>query len=233
MNEIINKLQNKVIVSVQAQDNEPLNRPEHLLAISQSVINGGAGGLRLCGIENIKHIMKHVDVPIIGLTKLSPTPINWLEKVYISAAQKDLKDLIKTGIDFIAIDGTDRQRADESTLKDQIKLIKESGKIAVCDIATLEDGLNIKVLGGDIISTTLSGYTKETRYKLNEGPDFNLLAELIEEIDIPVIMEGRIWDPIDVKKAFEIGAYAVVIGTAITRPHMITKRFVSAIPASR
>ena len=230
MKEIINKLENKVIVSVQAQDNEPLNKPEHLLAISQSVVAGGAGGLRLCGIQNIRHIMKNVSHPIIGLTKLEPTPINWLDKVYISATIKDVKELLKTNIDFIAIDGTQRSRADDSTLKDQIDLIKNEGKVVIADISTFEEGIEAAKAGADIISTTLSGYTKETRYKINEGPDFELLAELIQESQAPVILEGRIWDPTDVKKAFEIGAFTVVIGTAITRPHLITKRFVSAVP---
>ena len=223
------KLKNKLIVSVQAQGNEPLNKPEHLLAMSQSVINGGAGALRLCGIENIKYIKKSVSVPIIGLTKLEPTPINWLDKVYITATLKDLKELLKTGVEFIAIDGTERPRDDNSTLKEQIDLIKEQGKIVVADISTFQEGENANKLGADIISTTLSGYTKETRYKVNNGPDFELLAELTEELSIPVILEGRIWEPEDVKKAFQIGAHSVVIGTAITRPHLITKRFVGVI----
>ena len=230
MNELIENLRNKIIVSVQAQDNEPLNKPEHLLAVSQSVINGGACGLRLCGIKNINHIKKNISVPIIGLTKLEPTPINWLEKVYITATLNDIKELLSTNIDFIAIDGTKRPRADNSTLKDQINLIKKEGKIVVCDIATVEEGINCFELGADLISTTLSGYTKETRYKVNEGPDFELLSELLGESPVPVIMEGRIWDPEEVKEAFDIGAHAVVIGTAITRPHLITKRFISAVP---
>ena len=224
------RLKNKLIVSVQAEGNEPLNKSEHLLAMSQSVINGGAGALRLCGIDNIKYIKKNVSVPIIGLTKLEPTPINWLDKVYITASLKDLKELLKTGVEFIAIDGTNRPREDSSTLKDQIELIKEHGKIAVADVSTFEEGANASELGAGIISTTLSGYTKETRYKANNGPDFDLLAELTEELSTPVIMEGRIWEPNDVKEAFKIGAHAVVIGTAITRPHLITKRFLSAVP---
>ena len=187
------RLKNKLIVSVQAQGNEPLNTPEHLFAMSQSVINGGAGGLRLCGINNIKHIKKNTSVPIIGLTKLEPTPINWLDKVYITATMKDLKELLKTGIEFIAIDGTERPRDDNSTLKEQIDLIKESGKIIVADVSTFNEGANASELGADIISTTLSGYTKDTRYKANTGPDFNLLAELTEELSTPVIMEGRVW----------------------------------------
>ena len=227
---MLDKLKNKLIVSVQAQGNEPLNKPEYLLAMSQSVINGGAGALRLCGVDNIKHIKKNVSIPIIGLTKLEPTPINWLDKVYITATLKDLKDLLKTDIEFIAIDGTNRPRDDNSTLKDQIELVKEHGKIVIADVSNFEEGINASELGVDIISTTLSGYTKETRYKVNNGADFELLAELTEEISTPVILEGRIWEPEDVKKAFQIGAHAVVIGSAITRPHLITKRFVGAIP---
>ena len=223
------KLKNKLIVSVQAQGNEPLNKPEHLLAMSQSVINGGAGALRLCGIDNIKHIKKSVSVPIIGLTKLEPTPINWLDKVYITATLKDLKDLLKTGVEFIAIDGTARKREDNSSLQEQIDLIKKEGKSVIADVSTFEEAIGASELGADIISTTLSGYTKETRYKANIGPDFDLLAELTEELSTPIIMEGRIWEPEDVRKSFEIGAYAVVIGSAITRPNLITKRFVGAI----
>lgn len=230
MMEIINKLKNKVIVSVQAQDNEPLNKPEHLLAISQSVINGGAGGLRLCGIENIKVVSRHVNVPVIGLTKLEPTPINWLEKVYITATMKDLKELVRANIEFVAIDGTNRPRADGSTLKEQILPLQKEGKIVIADVSTFEEGKNAAELGAHMISTTLSGYTKETRYRINEGPDFDLLSELVNSMPIPIILEGRIWEPMDVKQAFEIGAFAVVIGTAITRPHMITKRFVSVTP---
>ncbi|OGI20446.1 MAG: hypothetical protein A3B68_02885 [Candidatus Melainabacteria bacterium RIFCSPHIGHO2_02_FULL_34_12] len=230
MSDEINKLRNKVIVSVQAEGSEPLNSPENLLALSQSVINGGAGGLRLCGIKNIKHIKKKVLVPIIGLTKLEPTPFNWLDTVYISAKISDIKELITCGVEFIAVDGTKRPRADGSTLEDQIILIKENNKIAIADISTFDEAMGAAELGADIVSTTLSGYTKETRFKVNEGPDFELLAELTQESPAPVIMEGRIWYPQEVKKAFEMGAFAVVIGTAITRPHMITKRFVSVAP---
>lgn len=230
MKDIIDELENKIIVSVQAEGNEPLNSPEHLLALSQAVIAGGASCIRLCGIKNINYIKKRVPVPVIGLTKLEPTPINWLDSVYITASLKDLNDLLKTEIEIVAIDGTNRLRSDNSTLKDQIGLIKEASKIVMCDIATFEDAMYSIDLGADLISTTLSGYTKDTRYKANEGPDFDLLSELIQESEVPIIMEGRIWDPQDVKKAFEIGAHAVVIGSAITKPHMITKRFVSAIP---
>lgn len=228
--DILSILESTVIVSVQAQDNEPLNKPEHLLALCQSVISGGASALRLCGVENINYISKKVSAPIIGLTKVEPTPINFLDTVYISASMQDVESLINTSADIIALDGTPRKRIDGSSLKEQIDLVKKSGKIVLCDISTYDEGLVAIDLGADMLSTTLSGYTRQTRKLVNEGPDLDLLADLCEECDIPVIMEGRIWEPEEVKEAFELGAFAVVIGTAITRPQKITKRFISAIP---
>lgn len=230
MNEIIDKLRNKIIVSVQAQDNEPLNKPEHLLAVSLSAISGGAAGLRLCGIRNINHIKKHVSVPVIGLTKTEPTPINYLDTVYITPSMQALKELIKTEADCIAIDGTSRVRADKSTLKDQIDFLKSNRKKVLADVATFEEGMKAAEVGADLVSTTLSGYTRETRHKINEGPDFKMLRGLCVESPVPVILEGRVWNPEEVKTAFEAGAFAVIIGTAITRPQMITRRFVSMSP---
>lgn len=229
---IIDSFKNGLIVSVQAQDNEPLNKPEHLLALSESALEGGACALRLCGIENINYVKKEVgdEVPIIGLTKLEPTPFNFLDVVYITATMKDVENLLVTGIDCIALDGTSRERQDKSTLKQQIDLIKKSKKIVVADVSTFEEGVAAADLGADIISTTLSGYTKYTRQAVNEGPDLDLLADLTEDVEIPVFMEGRVWEMEDVREAFELGAFSVVIGSAITRPQKITKRFLSAVP---
>ena len=94
----------------------------------------------------------------------------------------------------------------------------------MADISTLEEGINCAQLGADIISTTLAGYTLESG-EPTEGPDYGLLSELVKTVNKPVILEGRIWEPDDVKKAFELGAHCVVIGSAITRPQLITKRF--------
>ena len=227
---LIADLKGSVIVSVQAQDSEPLNRPDHLLALSKSALNGGAKGVRLCGAENINHIKKEIDSPIIGLTKVEPTPINWLDTVYITATMKDLQELLDTGVDIISLDGTPRERLDGSSFREQIEAVKKAGRIVLADISTLEEALVAQDLGVDIVSTTLSGYTRQTRKKVNEGPDLDLLADLTDELEIPAILEGRVWETEDVTEAFEYGAHSVVIGTAITRPHMITKRFVTAIP---
>ena len=121
-----------------------------------------------------------------------------------------------------------RQRPDGSQLEQLIELTHFAGRLAMADISTLEEGINAAKLGADIISTTLSGYTDES-VNMSDEPDFTLLEKLVNSIKKPVFLEGRVWYPEQVKKAFELGAHSVVIGSAITRPHLITKRFVEAI----
>ena len=98
----------------------------------------------------------------------------------------------------------------------------------MADISTLEEGISVSDMGADIISTTLSGYTKETN-NVTDGPDFELLKNLVAQINKPIFVEGRVWEPKDVQKAFELGAHSVVIGSAITRPQLIVKRFIEGV----
>lgn len=220
---IIDALKNKVIVSVQAMPDEPLYREECIVAMMQSVVNGGAGGLRVASARDVKNAKKLFDIPVIGLTKPDKLPANWLEVVYITPTLKEVNELIEAGADIIAFDGTSRPR--ECPLEEMIVKIKTAGRLSMADIATFEEGLNCEKLGVDIISTTLSGYTAETKSD-SEEPDFELLEKLHKNTNLPIILEGRIWEPHQVKKAFELGAHAVVIGSAITRPQLITKRFI-------
>ena len=109
--------------------------------------------------------------------------------------------------------------------EDLIKYVRINNKISMADISTLEEGLNAEKLGANILSTTLSGYTQFSQNR-GDGPDFELLEQLVKNTNLPVVLEGRIWNPEEVTKAFELGAHCVVIGSAITRPQFITKRFV-------
>ncbi len=220
--EIITNLKGKIIVSSQAMPNEPLYAKECMEAMMASVINGGADALRVAGARDVK-IAKSFNVPVIGLTKPEKLPDNWKEVVYITPTLKEVNELIEAGADIIAFDGTSRDRGN-CTLDNVITRIHQAGKLAMADISTLEEGINCSKKGADIISTTLAGYTKESG-ESTEGPDFELLIKLVSEVNTPVILEGRIWEPSEVKKAFELGAHAVVIGSAITRPQLITKRF--------
>lgn len=223
--DIVKQLKNKVIVSVQAMPSEPLYKEDCLNAMMQSVVKGGAAALRVAGVRDVVNAKKMFKIPVIGITKPDVIPPNWREIVYITPTIKDAKDLIQAGADIVAFDGTSRVRG-ENNLTQLIRFIKINKKIAMADISTLQEGVCARLLGADIVSTTLSGYTLQSP-ETSEEPDFELLKNLVKTLDCPVILEGRIWTPEQVDKAFELGAYAVVIGSAITRPQLITKRFVN------
>ena len=219
----VTKLKNKVIVSVQAMPAEPLYKEDCMVAMMDTVVNlGEAQGLRVAGARDVKNAKKF-DVPVIGITKPDVLPENWLELVYITPTLEDVDKLIEAGADVIAFDGTSRAR--ECSIESIIERIHSAGRLAMADIATFEEGLNCEKLGVDIVSTTLSGYTMETKND-SDTPDFELLEKLVKNTNIAVILEGKVWNPEEVTKAFELGAHSVVIGSAITRPQLITKRFI-------
>ena len=222
MKSIINQIKNKVIISSQAMPGEPFYDENCMLSMMQSVINGGAEILRVAGARDVKNA-KALGVKVIGLTKPDKLPKNWRSVVYITPSLKEVDELIEAGADVIAFDGTSRRRPN-CTLQDIILKIHEAGRLAMADISTFEEGINCAELGADLISTTLAGYTDESG-EAGKSPDFALLKKLVKKLNVPVILEGRIWEPKEVKKAFELGAYAVVIGSAVTRPQLITKRF--------
>jgi len=233
MNEILQKLNKKIIVSCQASSSEPLYKEECMNAMIKSVITGGASGLRLAGERDIRNAKNFCTqnskkLPIIGITKPDPLPKNWKDVVYITPNVIDVRLLAKAGADIIAFDGTSRVRNGEN-LAQIICAVKELGLPAMADISTLEEGIMCRLLGADIISTTLSGYTTHTQTNKSQEPDFELLKNLVKILDCPVILEGRIWMPEHVKHAFELGAFSVVIGSAITRPQLITQKFVQAV----
>ena len=223
--DILSQIKNKVIVSVQAMPSEPLYKEDCMIAMMQSVVKGGAAALRVAGVRDVINAKKLFKIPVIGITKPEVIPPNWREIVYITPTIKDAKDLIQAGADIIAFDGTSRPRG-ENNLTQLIRFIKINKKIAMADVSTLQEGISARILGADLVSTTLSGYTLESP-EVSDQPDFSLLEKLVEALDCPVILEGRIWTPEQVDKAFSIGAHAVVIGSAITRPQLITKRFVN------
>ena len=226
MNDILNRIKGTVVVSVQAMPNEPLYLEQCMIGMMKSVVNGGAGALRLAGARDVKNAKKLFNLPIIGLTKPNIIPKNYKELVYITPNIKDVIELVEAGADVIATDATQRKRPNNEKLQDLIKYIHINKRLAMADISTLEEGLNAKELGADIISTTLAGYTLESANSPANEPDFELLKQLVEQTQLPVVLEGRIWEPEQVNKAFELGAHCVVIDSAITRPQLITKRFV-------
>ena len=224
--EMIERLRGKIIVSVQAMPNEPLYAEECMNAMMKSVVNGGAGALRVAGARDVRNAKKMFSIPVIGLTKPAVIPKNWKEVVYITPGIEDVVSLIEAGADIVAFDGTMRKRPSGDSLENIIKYVNIHKRVSMADVATLEEGINAAECGAKILSTTLSGYTTESSGVPQNEPDFELLAQLVKETERPVVLEGRIWEPWQVEKAFELGALCVVIGSAITRPQLITKRFV-------
>lgn len=196
-----------------------------------SAINGGAIALRLEGVENVAYVRERVQLPLIGLTKTKSVPEDeLLSTVYITPTFEDAFALAEAGCDIIALDCTERKRPGGQTVAQIIERIhSQLNRPVWADVATFDEGMSAAKAGADIISTTLSGYTAETAKK-SDGPDFELLEALCREVTQPVILEGKVWNPAEVTEAFHRGAYAVVVGSAITRPQLITARFVSAIP---
>ena len=218
--QILETLRRKLIVSCQASSEEPLYSPEALLSMARAAIEGGAVALRANTPLPVRYMKTFFDVPVIGLYKAVYPDSD----VYITPTIKEVDAIAVAGAEIIAVDATLRKRPNGETLENVLSRIKNRHNlIAMADISNYDEAINAVNLGFDIIGTTLSGYTPYSTQ--SDKPDFELLEKIIKNTKVPVIMEGKIWNPDEMAKAFELGAYAVVIGSSITRPQLITKRF--------
>lgn len=211
-----------LIVSCQPVPGGALDSPEDVARMAQAVVAGGAVALRLEGIANIRAARRVVDVPIIGLVKrdLGDSPVR------ITAYCSDADDLAASGCDAIAYDATERPRPDATqAIVDTIHAVD---KLAFADCANESDGLNAVNEGADVVGSTLSGYAYDVPPLGSDIPDLELVEQLAA-IARCVVAEGHYWQPDTVVQAIERGARAVVVGTAITRPELVTERFCAAI----
>lgn len=224
MKNVLECIKSGVIVSCQAQENEPFYNEIAISAMMKDVVAGGACALRVAGARDVT-LAKQMfpEIPVIGITKPKIIPANYKELVYITPTFEDVELLSQAGADVIAFDATSRIR--KNSVEDMINKIHSLGKLAMADVALYSEAVEADKCSADIISTTLSGYTKESDNN-SEEPDFELLEKSIQNLKTPIILEGRIWEPTDIKKAFDLGAHSVVIGSAITRPKEIVKRYI-------
>ena len=225
MNKLLEQLKGGMIVSCQAEGDDPFNAdPEYMALFARAAEMGGAIGIRTQGIEKLKAIKRATKLPVIGLLK-SQFPDG---TVCITGSFKEVEELIASKSDIVAIDGTFRKR-EGLTGAEFIKEVKKRyGCVVLADIATYEEAKACEEAGADCVSTTLNGYTPNT-LQYHDGPNYDVLKACVDNLSVPVFAEGRYNTPVEAGKAMQIGAYAVISGTAITRPRVITHGFVNEI----
>ena len=208
-------------VSCQARADNPLHGPSFMAAMALAAEQGGALALRANGPADIGAVRAISRLPIIGILK------RWDDRfpVYITPDFASAVAIAEAGADIIALDATARPRDGEPLERLIGRIRNELGKPIFADCATLEDGVRAAALGASYIATTLSGYTPETAARKALGPDIALIEALARAVSVPIVAEGRFEQPEQLETAFAAGAHAVVVGTAITNPREITRRF--------
>lgn len=226
MTSVFDRIKGGLIVSCQSEGDDPFNTPSGVTLFAKAAQMAGASAIRSQGIAKIRRIMRDVNLPMIGLLKGKFAD----GTVKITGSFRQVEQLLDLGCDIIAIDGTFRLR-EGFTGPDFIFEVKRRYPQAVimADIATYEEGIACAKKGADCLSTTLSGYTPETLHLPKDMPDFALLKNLARDCTIPVIAEGKIKSPEEAAEMMKLGAYAVVVGTVITRPRVVMGWYREAI----
>ncbi len=208
-----------LIVSCQALEDEPLHSSFIMSKMALAAYQGGASGIRANSVADIQAIKKEVDLPIIGIVKQDYPD----SEVRITPTIKEVEALVEEGVDVVAFDATDRSRPNGKSFEDFFKEVKARfpDQKLMADVSTVEEAKFAEQLGVDIVATTLVGYTEYTEGHV----PLEVLEETLKVIDVPVIAEGNLDTPEKAKRALELGAYKVVVGSAITRPQIITKKF--------
>lgn len=226
--QILQQLRGGLIVSCQALSGEPLHSADIMSKMALAAKEGGAAGIRANSPVNIREIKKAVELPVIALYKQDYENC----EVYITPTEKEIELLIAEKPEIIAMDATDRLRPGGVSLEQFFSNIRKKypDQLFMADCATLEEGINACRLGFDIVGTTLCGYTQDTKNAVL--PNLALIRGLTQVLDIPVIAEGGIWEIADLQLIMKEKVLAAVIGTAITRPREITRRYVDSMPVS-
>lgn len=219
-----------LFVSCQAREGNPFRDSVLLSYMAEAAVLGGAVGIRADGVDDIREIRKKVKVPIIGINKRYDAT----GRIVITPDYESAAEIAAVGVDIIALDATFQESDIRPDVEKTIRDIKTKlGLPVMADISTLEEAERAVEFGADIVATTLNGYLPGKPYPEDEKyiPNLALLKAVIAspKIHVPVIGEGRFWNPDHVAKAFDMGVDAIVIGKAITNPMAATEYFVSHI----
>lgn len=228
--QIIDSIKGSLIVSCQALPGEPLYVEEKsiMYLMARAAKLAGARCIRTCGVRDVAAIKEETGLPVIGLIKQAYDGYD----SYITPTMKEVDALVEVGADIIALDCTHRRRGDGRSPGDYLKVIREKYPdiLLMADISTVAEGMDAWKCGADFVGTTMSGYTPYSPQ--SDEPDIGLVKALVESVDIPVIGEGKVHYPHQAAAMLEAGAWAVVVGGAITRPLEIAQRFVRSLEKS-
>lgn len=227
MNKRVNGLKGKLIVSCQALQHEPLHSSFIMGRMALAAKEGGAVGIRANTKEDIAEIQSQVDIPIIGIVKRDYDN----SKVYITPTMREIDELMEVKPEIIALDATCELRPEGKTLDEFFIEVKAKypDQLFMADCSTVEEALHADDIGFDFIGTTMVGYTEHSKNLKIEDNDFEIIREILAKVKHPVIAEGNINTPEKVKRVIELGCYSVVVGSIITRPQLITKKFVDEL----
>jgi N-acylglucosamine-6-phosphate 2-epimerase len=221
--QVLARLRGRLIVSCQAPDPSPLRDTRIIAALAQCAERGGAGGVRIDGPDDIAAVRRAVAVPVIGIFKVPGA-----SPVYITPTFAAGQAVVRAGADIVAVQATQERAAPADPLPNLVaRLHDECGVPVMADVSTLQEGLDAAAAGADLVATTMAGHTPQSRQM--PGPDLELVRALTGSLSIPVVAEGRIRTPAEAAAALVAGAWAVVVGRAITMPEAITEEFVRAI----
>ncbi|WP_318466367.1 N-acetylmannosamine-6-phosphate 2-epimerase [Photobacterium leiognathi] len=220
-------VKNNLIVSCQALEDEPLHSSFIMGRMALAAKEGGACAIRANSPQDIIEIKRVTQLPVVGILKRDYDN----SSIYITATMKEIDELMTAEPEMIALDASLALRPDGMTLQEMVDTIRQqyTSVLLMADIATLEEALTAQELGFDCISTTLHGYTTETKGMKLYHNDFSFLRDVVNAVSIPVIAEGNVGTPAQAKRCLEVGAYSVVVGGAITRPKQITTAFIDEI----
>jgi len=227
MNQKIENLRGKLIVSCQALPNEPLHSSFIMGRMALAAKEGGACGIRANTKEDIKEIKSMVNLPIIGIVKRDYRDSD----IYITPTMREIDELMEVKPEIIAMDATISIRPNNKTLDEFFKEVKNKypNQLFMADCSTVDEAIHADELGFDFIGTTMVGYTKQSAGNKIEQNDFEILREIVSKVKNKVIAEGNINTPEKAKRVIELGAFCVVVGSSITRPQVITKSFAQAL----
>lgn len=217
---VLSRLRSQLVVSVQADDGSPLRDSRIIAALARAAEVGGAAGLRVRSAGDVRAVRAVSALPLIGLTKTWRTDT----EVYITPTPGEARELAELGCELVAFDATRRPRP--HPVAEMVAAIQGSGALALADVSTLAEAEAAMADGADVVSTALSGYTPDSPRQ--EEPDFELMRALTAA-GIPFFAEGRLRTPAEAARALDLGAHAVVVGSAITRPDDITRWFAAAL----